>query len=350
MKSLVQQMAGGMALLWLGIAVPQALAAQPVIEWEGRTMGTFYSVRITGLKPEQRLLAELRAAVDQRLAAINRSMSHYLPDSELSLFNGSTSTAPFRVSTELARVTRYAVQLHQETGGAFDPTLGVLINLWGFGPVAPGRRVPSREQIAASLRQCGARHLRVTAQDEIQKTIPTLQLNLSAIAKGYGADEAVRVLGEHGCTNVFVSVGGEIVTRGLNPEGQPWQVGIERPQYGLLPGAALSVVVPLSGRALSTSGDSHNYFRDEQGRVFGHILDPATGWPVQNGLASVTVIAPCGLTADGLATALYVLGLDRGLRWVEAHPDIAALFITRSDDSHLRLSPSTRFPVYRAVD
>jgi len=321
-----------------------------MLTWEGRTMGTFYMVKVAGVAQNGKLAAELRGTVEKRLDEINRQMSHYLPDSELARFNNSTSTTPFKVSSEFARVTRFALELGHTTEGAFDPTLGPLINLWGFGPAGSTGKVPSADQLAACRAQCGAHHLRVTAQDELQKDIPGLQLNLGGVVKGYAADEAARVLRGRGYTNLSVSVCGEVVAWGLNSEGQPWQVGIERPQYGGPPGAALSAIVPLSGRALSTSGDSHQFFRDEHGHVFAHLLDPATGRPIQNSLASVTVIAADGLTADGLATALFVLGPERGLRWVEAHPEIAALFIFREAAGRFRLVASSRFPVFQSLE
>ena len=312
-------------------------------------MGTCYSVKLAGVEPADRRLAGLRAAVDRRLDDINHRMSHYLNDSELSRFNAGTSTAPVRVSAELARVTRYALALHQQSGGAFDPALGRLIDLWGFG--AAGRRedAPTEEQILACRRQSGARHVRVTPQDELQKDLTGLQINLSAVGKGYGADEAARVLHEHGFTNVLVAVGGEMVASGVNSEGQPWQVGVELPRYGVIRGTELGAVVPLSGRALSTSGDAHNFFQDERGRIYAHILDPATGRPVQHNLASVTVVAANGLMADGLATAVYVMGFERGLRWVEQQHDIAAMFIIRENADRCRLVASLRFPPFRRM-
>ncbi len=326
------------------------LAAPPVPAWEGRTMGTFYAVRLAGApqKPEQ--TQALRTAVEKRFDELNRQMSHYLPDSELARFNASASTAPYKVSAACAGVMRQALELHRATEGAFEPTLGALINLWGFGPAGPRTTKPTDDQLAAARAQCGANHLRVTPQAELQKDVPGLQLNLGGLAKGYAADEAARVLRKHGCANFFVSVGGEVVACGVNDAGRPWQVGIERPLYGAAPGAAVSAIVPLSGRALSTSGNSRQFFRAEDGRVYVHLLDPATGHPPQHTLASVTVIATNGLTADALATALFVLGPDRGLRWVEAHPDVAALFILRESADCFRLVPSRRFPVFQALE
>jgi thiamine biosynthesis lipoprotein len=326
------------------------LAALPLAAWEGRTMGTFYVVKLAGAPLEAAQTARLRAAVEKRFDELNRQMSHYLPESELSRFNTSTSTAPVKVSSGFASVMRQSLELHRATGGAFDPTLGPLLDLWGFGPGGGTRQPPTPEQVTACRAWCGATHLRVTAQNELQKDLPGLRLNLGAIAKGYAADEAARVLRENGCANFLISVGGEVVASGVNEAGRPWQVGIERPDYGTAPGAALSASVPLSSRALSTSGDSRQFFRAADGTVYAHILDPATGKPVRHNLASVTVIATNGLTADALATALFVLGPDRGLRWVEAHPDLAALFILRETDGRFRLLPSARFPVFQALE
>jgi FAD:protein FMN transferase len=319
-----------------------------LLAWEGRTMGTFYSVKIAGVEQNDRLVADLRTAVEQRFDEINRHMSHYQPDSDLSQFNRSTSLAPFRVSADFAMVTRRALELNRASGGAFDPTLGWLINLWGFGPAGANAEAPSDDQIAECRRKSGAVHLRVTPQDELQKDVPELQLNLSAIAKGYGADEAARVLRERGYSNVLVSVCGEIVAFGLNPDGKPWRLAVERPQYGDARSGESSAVVSISDCALSTSGDAHNYFTDANGQVYSHILDPATGRPVHHNLASVTVIAPDGLTADGLATTLFVMGPDRGLHWIDEHPGFAALFIVREGADGLRLIPSKRFPDFQA--
>ena len=307
-------------------------------------MGTTYLVKIAGVAPAEALAAELRAAVEARFDALNRQMSNYRPDSELSGFNAYSSPEPFPVSAEFAQVVRHALALSRDSGGAFDPTVGPLVDLWGFG--APGRRtdLPDDAEVEAARTLCGASHLQVTPEGALQKDIPGLRLDLGGIAKGYGADVAAQVLRNRGYSNVFVSVCGEIVAFGTNPDGNPWQVGVERPIQDLPRGADHIAVIPLSGRALSTSGDTYNYFRDAAGNSYAHILDPATGRPVRNTLASVTVLAPRGLVANGLATTLYVMGPERGLEWIEARPDCAALFIVRIGEDEFKLVPSSRFP------
>ena len=312
-------------------------------------MGTTYLVKIAGVAPDETLVADLRAAVEARFEEIMQQMSNYRPDSELSRFNASASTGPFPVSAGFARVVRQALDLSRDSAGAFDPTVGPVVDLWGFG--APGRRadLPTDTEVATARALCGATHLQITPDGALQKDLPGLRLDLGGIAKGYGADVAAQVLRDRGYSNIFVSVCGEIVAFGTNPDGQPWQVGVERPIQDLPRGADHIAIVPLSGRALSTSGDTYNYFRDENGNSYAHILDPTTGRPVRNTLASVTVIGPCGLVADGLATTLYVMGPERGLAWIEGRPDCAALFIVRTGPDEFKLVPSARFPEFQPL-
>lgn len=336
------------ALLGAGAAA-QAAEPLPLLAWDGQTMGTTYMVKIAGVAPDPARIAELRAAVEARFEALMQQMSNYRPDSELSRFNAGAATEPFAVSAEFARVVRQALDLSRDSDGAFDPTVGPVVDLWGFG--APGRRadLPTDAEVEAARALCGAAHLQVTPAGALRKDLPGLRLDLGGIAKGYGADVAARELRDRGYSNVFVSVCGEIVAFGTNPDGQPWRVGVERPIQDLPRGADHIAVVPLSGRALSTSGDTYNYFRDPDGNSYAHILDPNTGRPVRNPLASVTVIAPCGLVADGLATTLYVMGPERGLEWVEDRPDCAALFIVRTGPDEFKLVPSARFPEFQAL-
>ena len=328
-----------------------ALAGEtpPLLTWEGRTMGTTYTVKIAGVARDDALAADLRAAVEARFDEINRQMSNYLPDSELSRFNCSPSLAPIRVSAEFAEVVRHALALSRDSGGAFDPTVGPLVNLWGFGPSGQRSEPPPDAEVEACRAKCGAGHLQVTIPNELQKDIPGLQLDLGGIAKGHGSDEAAKVLLERGYTNIFVAVCGEIVAFGSNPEGKPWQVGVERPIQDLPRGADYSAIVPLSGCALSTSGDTYNYFKDAEGTTYSHILDPATGRPIRHRLASVTVIGPNGRSADGIATTLYVMGPERGLEWIEARPEYAALFIVRTGEDEFKLVASSRFPAFEAI-
>lgn len=337
-------MAAAFALLHLTRLVLPHLPARSDAAWGGETMGTTYSIRLADARLARRELDALEVEIVTCLDAVNRQMSHYRPDSELSAFNGSTSTAPFRVSAPLATVARFAVELNRRSHGAFDPALGPLIDLWGFGPQGRTNAAPTQEQIDEAMSRAGVRHLFVTPGGELQKDIPDLRLNLSAVAKGFGADEVARVILSRGVTNALVEIGGEIVALGRNTGGRKWRVGVDAPDPGAAPGGNLEAVLEVSDVAVATSGDYRNFFRDASGHAYAHILNPITGRPVEHHLASVTVVASNCLTADGLSTTLFVLGAEEGLPWVqEAYPDAAALFIVREEGGFLRQIATSNF-------
>ena len=311
--------------------------------WSGPTMGSTYTVKLADCRLSKNQLAALQADTDKLLVEINRQMSHYKPDSELSLFNRSTATGPFKVSPQFAAAARFALELHRKSNGAFDPTLAPLIDLWGFGPKGKRQSPPGDDEIQGAMKSVGGSHLAVTGNDELQKDIPELQINMSAVVAGLAADEVARLLRSKGVNNYFVDVTTELVLAGHNPDGKPWRVGIETPNSEAAPGEELEAVLSVSDAAVSTSGDYRNYFEDENGRRYSHILDARTGRPIEHSLGSVTVVAPDVMTADGLATALFVMGPDEGLKWLEQWPDTAALFIIRNPDGSYKEVASPGF-------
>jgi thiamine biosynthesis lipoprotein len=315
----------------------------PLVTWQGRTMGSDYTVKIVGtnLAPEQ--IETLKTEVDQRLKEVNRQMSHYQPDSELSQFNRAPANKPFKVSPEFARVVRLALELNRRSGGAFDPTLAPVINLWGFGEKTDQRAVPPEAELKAALAKTGCQHLSVTDRDELVKDSPDLTVNLSAIAKGFGVDEMVRVLTGHGFTNCYASIAGEVRVLGHNPRGTNWLLGISAPVSNWRENDPMAAMASLSNMAISTSGDYQKFFFDAQGRRLSHIFDPKTGWPVQHDVGGVSVVAPDSMTADGLATALFVLGREAGMRFIETWTNAAAIFIVREAPDRFRSVPSSRF-------
>lgn len=306
-------------------------------------MGTVYTVKIVGETLTQAQIEALKAEVDQRLNELNRQMSHYQPDSELSRFNRAAAGVPFKVSSEFAGVVRFSLDLCRRSNGAFDPTLAPVINLWGFGERTSQRSVPADAELEAAMRTVGWQHLSVTPNDELVKDIPDLTLNLGAVAKGFGSDEIARLLAGRGLTNAYVSIAGEVRVLGHNARKTNWQVGIAAPVEHWRENDPMAAGLSLSDQAVSTSGDYQNFFRDPRGRRFCHIIDPKTGWPVQHNLAAVSVVAPDGMTADALATILFVLGPDAGMGFVDNFENAAALFITRDSDGHYRQIPSSRF-------
>jgi len=278
-----------------------------VHEFTGPTMGTRYTVKVVVDELSTQRFSELEATVEAALSDVNNKMSHYVEDSEVSELNRWTETGPFEVSSETLEVLQHAIEISSTTGGAFDITVAPLVSAWGFGP--PGRppEQPTTEEIERLRELTGWEKLDVDrVSSAITKSRPDLTLDLSAIAKGYGVDRVADALDAKGAENYMVEVGGEVRTRGLNPQGEPWRIGIERPVPG---DQAIDLIVPLAGLAMATSGDYHNYYEIEGERI-SHTIDPRTGYPITHNVASVSVIATLCVRADAYATGLLVLGSE----------------------------------------
>jgi thiamine biosynthesis lipoprotein len=296
---------------------------------QGETMGTTWSVQVVE-PPADLDSAALESRIRTRLDAVNAQMSTYDPDSELSRFNRTSSRDWLPVSAGLAKVVALASEISGLSSGAFDVTVGPLVNLWGFGPGAVRADLPSKGDVDDALARVGHEHLAVRqSKPALRKSTTGLYVDLSAIAKGYGVDELVGVLESLGLTDYLVEIGGELRGRGLNATGQPWRIAIERPDAGV---REVFAVVPLRDLAMATSGDYRNFF-EVDGQHYSHTIDPSTGWPVRHRLASVTVLDGSCARADALATALLVLGPDRGLELAE-RLGIAAMLILREDDGY----------------
>ncbi|ART79843.1 FAD:protein FMN transferase [Oceanisphaera avium] len=309
-----------------------AASGQAELHLTGSTMGTYYSVKVVGADKEQ--AKQLQAQIDQRLEVVNQQMSTYLPDSELSRFNQSTSTAPFAVSVDTATVVTAALQLGKQTQRTLDVTIGPLVNLWGFGPDERPVQVPSDTQLKAALTHTGLEHLRVEidAQGQyLQKEIPELYLDLSSIAKGFGVDVVAEYLDEQGLHDHLVEIGGEVRLSGYNGHHKPWTIAVEKPHHDDERADELvqQIIVP-GNNSVATSGDYRNYY-EMQGQRLSHTIDPNTGHPITHNLASVTVIHASCMIADGLATALTVMGTDAALAFAEQH-ELAVYLLTKTDD------------------
>ena len=299
-------------------------ALQPAAQrFSGLSMGTGYVVKIAGTPLPAARLETLQADVEDALAGVDRSMSLYRGDSELSRLNRHGGTTPVALSREMVDVLAVGQRVAALTEGAFDLSIAPLVQTWGFGLRAQ-RAVPADERVRAGRAALGQAGLVVdAAARSATKAPPTLQFDLSGIAKGYAVDRAALALEKRGVERYMIEVGGEVRTAGLNAAGQPWRIGIEEPDA--MPQRA-RIVVPLVGGAMATSGDYRIYFED-RGRRYGHIIDPATGAPA-SGLASVSIVADDCVHADAMATGLFVLGLPRALALAEAR-GLAAHFIER---------------------
>lgn len=310
-------------------------------DFRGPTMGTTFSVKIvTG--PEG-LAGATRTVLDRSIRAelerINALMSTWDPESELSRFNRSTSLDPIPVAPETFDVFRWAVELAAATDGALDVTIAPLVDAWGFGPGGRRDRTPDDDEIARLREAVGTHFLELDgAARTVRKSRPEVRCDFSALAPGYAADRLWTLLSEQGIADFLVDVGGELRARGRNDAGAPWQIAIERP---LEVGRVIERLIPISDRAIATSGDYRNYYELKGERV-AHILDPRTGRPIRHRLASVTVIDELAVRADALSTALMVLGPDDGFALAE-RLDLAALFILRNDDGGFTERATPRF-------
>jgi thiamine biosynthesis lipoprotein len=292
-------------------------------------MGTYYRVTAAAL-PANVSEAELRDTIEARLGEIDARMSTYQSDSEVSRFNRHPGTNWFPVSAETAKVVAESLHISRLSGGAFDITVGPLVNLWGFGPPRAADRgaIPSAGIIADTLRKTGSQHLHVRpSPPAIRKDGGHLQIDLSAIAKGYAVDSLAASLASIGIADYLVDIGGEMRASGHKLDHSPWNIGIERPAVGQ---RGVHKVLAVSDQAVATSGDYRNFFESE-GRRYCHEIDPRTGRPIDHDLISVTVLDPSCMRADAWATALIVLGPQAGLQLVERE-NLATFFIIRGED------------------
>lgn len=288
---------------------------------QGQTMGTTYNIKY--FSPEGR---NIQPAVDSLLQAFNASLSTYDPNSEVSRLNRDhelTYGYPF-----LQPVLKASKNIFERTDGAFDPTVGPLVNAWGFGP--DDARKPADEVIDSLLQFVGFD--KVYFDDSSVRTPDGVQLDFSAIAKGYGVDVVAEYLTREGYANFYVEIGGEVRVKGQN-ENDPWRTGIEDPTVDLTE-RGLNAVVSMTGGAMATSGNYRNYY-EVDGVRYAHTIVPKTGRQVEHTLLSVTVVAARCMEADAYATAFMVMGLDEAKNVAESDPELEAFFIY-NDEQGLR--------------
>ena len=284
---------------------------------KGEVFGTFYSVTYQAA-------TSLQADIDKALAQVDGEFSMFNPQSTVAAINRGED--PLR-SSMFEEVYRLAQQVTADTDGAFDITVAPLVNAWGFG--FKNEQLPTPEQVDSLLK--------------IRN-----QMDFSAIAKGYGCDMVARALEQNGVKNYMIEIGGEVVTRGLNPQQQPWKIGVSKPSDETLlqEGSELQAILTVNDAAMATSGNYRNFYY-KGGRKYAHTIDPRTGYPVQHELLSATVLAPRCAVADAYATSFMVLGLDSTRQVLKRHPEMQAYLIYSDADGHLTEwhSPSLRLMV-----
>lgn len=283
-----------------------------VYSFSGATMGTTYSVKIAYSNPHDlKKLETLKASVDSVLKVVNQQMSTYIQNSEISSFNNYKGSEWFTISPDFARVLDESVSLGKLSNGSLDITIGPLVNLWGFGPDAHERVIPPDSEIKQRLSEIGLDKIEVRlSPPAVKKHVPDLHCDLSATAKGFGVDKVSEFILSKGFGNLLVEIGGEVRGFGRNQNNLPWQVGISQPDQS----GRVERVVGIENMAMATSGDYWNYF-EENGVRYSHTIDPRTGRPITHKLASVTVVSKNCLTADGLATAINVMGPEEGMKF-----------------------------------
>ncbi|SHI11298.1 FAD:protein FMN transferase [Ferrimonas marina] len=327
----------GLALILSGCS-----PAPKVQSISGQTMGTSYHISWVagseGHSPEQ-----LQAAIDQRLEQVNDSMSNWRPDSLISQFNDLRSDEAMLVDADFIAVMRESVRLAELTDGALDVTISPVVDLWGFGPQGRVQHAPSIESIQEAKAHTGIKHLEIEGM-RLRKHLPTLNLNLGAIAKGYGVDVVADLLDEQGIHDYLVEIGGELRLKGAKPDQQPWRIAIEKPDaYG----RGVAQILAPGEMAIATSGDYRNFF-EEEGRRFSHLIDPRSGEPVNTRLASATVLAPTAMTADALATAFIIMGTESSLALAERE-ELPVMLIEKRPDGEYEVFYSTAFEPYMEV-
>lgn len=294
----------------------------------GPTMGSHYLVKVGALREGQTtdtLKVEIQSLLDQ----IEHVASTYQSDSELSRFN-LAAPGVIPASDILRDLVTLALKACEQTDGALDVTIGPLVNLWGFGPGKAPEHRPSQHDIDAAQARVGCEQLAVSDGAVIKKT--EIYVDLSSVTQGYAGEKVAELLDAKGIQSYLVDLSGELVGKGVKPDGTDWRIAVEVPILGdLLPGGgaeSIQKIVTLKGKAIATSGDYRN-FLDLDGELVNHIIDPKTGYPVQHGLASVTVMDDSLAWADALSTALMVMGPNAGYEFA-ASRNQPALFVVRT--------------------
>ncbi|MBR7799875.1 FAD:protein FMN transferase [Undibacterium fentianense] len=302
----------------------------------GLSMGTSWNVK--AMLPARFDRVQLHAELQAKLDLVVQQMSPWLEQSNLMQFNLAPAQTWHVIPNEFDHVLSHAIFVAEQTTGAFDPTIGHLSNLWGFGPNGKIAERPDDTEIQQALQDSGWRRLQYDHTKQRIFQPGNLHIDLCSTAKGFGVDLLARHLQTEGIVSYLVEVGGELRGLGCKADGQPWWVELEAPTSDIDAGR-ISDVVALHGLSIATSGDYRRYF-EQAGQRYSHTIDPRTGMPVQHGLAAVTVLHPECMIADALATAISVLGPDAGMRYAERLNVAARLIVRENSGIQVHLSPA----------
>ena len=297
------------------------------VQLTGPIFGTQWSLIYHGVD-ESVTEEKVKEALLEAFSVVDDSMNHYLPSSTLSELNRLPAMEVMEVDWDFALVFNTALDIYYATGGAYDPSVSPLINLWGFGPEGVTKR-PTDEEIAAVEPFVGLDEFAWDLSTRgFVKRDAKATLDFSSIAKGYAVDLAADSLDDLGLDHFMLEVGGEIQVRGSSPRGDAWRLAVERPTPGSR--GQIFTAIEVSDVGVATSGDYRNFFEDG-GRRFSHLIDPRTGYPIEHDLVSATVVHPSTMIADAWATALMVVGTEEALRLADVY-ELAVFLISREDD------------------
>ena len=296
----------------------------------GETMGTYYSIKINTVK-ENNLLGK---QVKEKFELINKQMSVFDSTSEISAINQADAGIWIPLSDEMADIFKTSKKVYDISNGYFDPTVGKLVDMWGFGTIKK-QSIPTKEQIQDALKNSGFNKLEFSNDfKQVKKLNANINLNLSAIAKGYGVDKIFELLDKNGYTDFVVEIGGEVRAKGKRSNtATGWNIGIANPQT-----QTNSYVISLINRSVATSGDYQNFY-EVDGKKYSHTISPLTGEPVQHAIASATIFYDDCATADALATALMAMGDKKALDFANRN-NIQAIFFLRTNNDTLNVVAS----------
>ncbi len=302
-----------------------------VVYFEGNALGTTYHIKAFPSKKSKNVT---KKDVDSVVQAINNSLSTYQPNSLISRINKGEV---LKLDQQFTDVFKAAKIIYRQTGGLYDPTIGILVNAWGFGPKQKIKEIAQDSSIVDSLKKfVGYNFLSIDEHGFLKKKMPQIYIDYNSIAKGYAIDRIGKMFENKGYHNYLVEMGGEVLTKGKNiKKNKPWLVAIDNPdrQHG----SKFISKIALSDQAIATSGNYRKYYTDPQtGKKYAHTLDPKTGYPVQRHLLSASVIADNCTMADGYATAFMVMGLEAAKTFLKKHPELQAFLVYSDDKGHIK--------------
>lgn len=330
-KKLIWQVPFLIFLIVGTVIIIRSQRSTPYQHNRGFVFGTTYSITY-------QCDSNLQRGIEQELAKVDKALS---PFNESSIISAINNNKPYQLNKMFVDVFNLAMQVSEETNGAFDITVAPLVNLWGFG-FKQGKN-PSTQTID-SLKALVGYHKVKLQGEKIVKSTPGIMLDCSAIAKGYGSDVVANYLKSKGVENYMVEIGGEIVTNGISEKRLPWKIGVTKPSDDSLgTNSEIQTIINVTDKAMATSGNYRNFYY-KNGRKYAHTIDPKTGYPVQHNILSSTVIADDCATADAYATSFMVMGLDGAKKVLERHPELMVYFIYQDakGDNAVWYSPSLK--------